>query len=76
VLVINILYKLDEKEVLKEKILNDGFKIILARWVRRELKNKVQYITWLLNPETNVTYLGNYYDTFDEADDNYLKRIT
>jgi hypothetical protein len=48
-----ILYKVEDKEILLEKLLDDGFKIILTRWVRKELNNKEQYITWLLNPINN-----------------------
>lgn len=70
-----VLYELEEKEILKEKLLSDGFKIILARWNRKDL-GKIQFVTWLLNPETNVTYRGNYFDKFDEADENYSERLS
>lgn len=71
-----VLYTLEEKEILKEKPLNDGFKLILARWTRKELGNKTQYITWVLNPESKLLYTGNYFDTLEEASENYLKRIS
>lgn len=69
-----VLYKIEEKEILQEKLSNDGFKIILARWVREELNNKIQYVTWLLNPKTNTTHQGNYFDLLRDAKKNYLKR--
>ncbi|MDT8718256.1 hypothetical protein IAI10_16435 [Clostridium sp. 19966] len=65
---------IEEKEILKEKLLDNGLKIILARWIRKELNNKKQYVTWLLNPQTNKTYNGNYYSSLKTANNDYLKR--
>lgn len=70
-----VLYKIEDKEILEEKLLDDGFKIVLARWVRAELQNEIQYITWLLNPKTNSTHQGNYFESLESAYSDYLKRI-
>lgn len=73
-IMMDVLYKIDEKEVLKEKLLNDGCKIILARWVRKELNNEIQYVTWWINPKDNLTHQGNYFKSFEEAHKNFLER--
>ena len=66
----NVIFSIEDKDILKIKATLDSNYIVLARWN----KTKPEFVTWLYNPDSKCFILGHYFMDYEKALEDFEVR--